>query len=570
MLCVTLLIISSLVVIHADGAEGSLIEVDDDPGKDYTSISEAVDNAEDGDTILIYNGTYEEDVVIDKELSLEGTYKDGVQMVSVDQEGVGLDVRSDNCTVSGMTLKNYGIGISVSGAGGTYISNCVLDGGDRGVHIADSQNVELSDNSFYNTTSFSIRCLNSTSLDLKRNDVSGSGYYASYLSRTRGVQIRDSIMTDNKNGLYIYKSVNTHVEDSHISNGLNLDGDDPLHWTSHRLINNTCDGGEIIAFTNKTDIFLQERSGQVILLNVTNSVISLSKMEGTEVGLLMAYSGKNRFIGNTFMNNSQGIKIHRSRENEIHHNNLIDNVKPVYSPDNSSYDNTWSDGLGDGNHWCGYDGKDNGSSGRYGGDGVGDTLLPYPEIDHGDGFYRLDPDPLMNTTRVVEHNITLGLDSDWEFISPGLVLVNRSVEDFLTTIAGSYDKVMHYCSCEREWKTFVPYRSGKYDDLHLLNRSMGFWIHMTSPDDLTVKGCTPARTKILLQNGWNMVGISSNGTVNGSSLPDQVDRIALRNSSREYGLQYIFSQNVTLNSSSGYLFYQSSDQHIFWNQVWDD
>lgn len=557
-----------MVVIHVDSTAGSLIEVDDDPGKDFTSISEAVNEAENGDTILVYNGTYEENVVLDKELTLEGTYKDGVHLDGLTQEGVGIDVKSDNCTVSGMTLKNFDTGIEISGTDDTDISNCVLEGGDRGIYIVDSRNVELSNNSLSNTTSFSIRCLNSTSLDLKRNQITGSGYYPVYLSRTRDVEVTDSIMTDNTNGLYIYKSVNTHIEGNHISSGLNLDGDTPIHWTSHAFINNTCGSGEIITITNRSGVFLQDKSGQLILLNVTDSVVSLSEMSGAEVGLLLAHSNQNRIIGNTLVNNTQGIKFHRSNENEIHHNNLIDNIKPVYSPDNSSYDNTWSDGLGDGNYWCDYDGKDNGSSGRYSGDGVGDTLLPYPDIDHGAGFYRLDPDPLMNQTLEKEYDIALGLTSGWEFISPGLVVINRSVEEFLAPISGNYDKVMHYCGCKGEWKTFVPSRPEKYDDLHKLNRTMGFWVHMTSPDNLTVKGCAPARTKIPLHDGWNMIGISSNLTVNGTIIPNQIDRIALRNSSREYDLQYIYDQNATLNSGSGYLFYQSSSQSILWNQVY--
>lgn len=557
-----------MVVIHVDSTAGSLIEVDDDPGKDFTSISEAVNEAENGDTILVYNGTYEENVVLDKELTLEGTYKDGVHLDGLTQEGVGIDVKSDNCTVSGMTLKNFDTGIEISGTADTDISNCVLEGGDRGIYIVDSRNVELSNNSLSNTTSFSIRCLNSTSLDLKRNQITGSGYYPVYLSRTRDVEVTDSTMIDNTNGLYIYKSVNTHIEGNHISSGLNLDGDKPIHWTSHSFINNTCGSGEILTITNRSGVFLQDKAGQLILLNVTDSVVSLSEMSGAEVGLLLAHSNQNRIIGNTLVNNTQGIKFHRSNENEIHHNNLIDNIKPVYSPDNSSYDNTWSDGLGDGNYWCDYDGKDNGSSGRYSGDGVGDTLLPYPDIDHGAGFYRLDPDPLMNQTLEKEYDIALGLTSGWEFISPGLVVINRSVEEFLAPISGNYDKVMHYCSCKGEWKTFVPSRPEKYDDLHKLNRTMGFWVHMTSPDNLTVKGCTPARTKIPLHDGWNMIGISSNGTVNGTIIPNQIDRIALRNSSREYDLQYIYDQNATLNSGSGYLFYQSSSQSILWNQVY--
>jgi pectin methylesterase-like acyl-CoA thioesterase len=48
--------------------------VDDDGGAgiNFTKIQEAVDAAQNNDTIIVYNGTYEENVVLKKSLTLQG------------------------------------------------------------------------------------------------------------------------------------------------------------------------------------------------------------------------------------------------------------------------------------------------------------------------------------------------------------------------------------------------------------------------------------------------------------------------------------------------------------------
>ncbi len=56
----------------SSGAGTRTITVDDSGGADYTKIQDAIDNASDGDTILVYSGIYSENVVVNKQLILRG------------------------------------------------------------------------------------------------------------------------------------------------------------------------------------------------------------------------------------------------------------------------------------------------------------------------------------------------------------------------------------------------------------------------------------------------------------------------------------------------------------------
>ena len=63
-------IVSAIIPFSFNHAGAVTITVDDSGGADYLTIQEAVNAANPGDTIYVYNGTYNEDIYIDKTITL--------------------------------------------------------------------------------------------------------------------------------------------------------------------------------------------------------------------------------------------------------------------------------------------------------------------------------------------------------------------------------------------------------------------------------------------------------------------------------------------------------------------
>ncbi|UCE74674.1 MAG: right-handed parallel beta-helix repeat-containing protein [Methanomassiliicoccales archaeon] len=88
----------------------SNITVDDSGGAHFTSIQEAIDNANDGNTIYVYSGTYFEHITIDKSLIIMG---EDMDTTIIDGEGSGrvIYIPGDDISISGFTIQNgeYGI-----------------------------------------------------------------------------------------------------------------------------------------------------------------------------------------------------------------------------------------------------------------------------------------------------------------------------------------------------------------------------------------------------------------------------------------------------------------------------
>ncbi|WP_287382602.1 right-handed parallel beta-helix repeat-containing protein [Methanobacterium sp.] len=147
------LVLISIVFLSASNVSAAQWEVGSD--QLYTTIQSAIDNSHtlDGDIINVHSGTYTEDVIVHKKLSIQANTGDRVEINSTNTaftvvndstgdgsgstidgftinnspQGTGVNVSADNCTVKNNEIKGGKTGIAVSG-GSTTIANNIISG----------------------------------------------------------------------------------------------------------------------------------------------------------------------------------------------------------------------------------------------------------------------------------------------------------------------------------------------------------------------------------------------------------------------------------------------------------
>jgi hypothetical protein len=124
------------------------ITVNDSGGADYTSIQAAIIASNPKDTIIVYNGTYHENIIIDKQLTLTG-----IDMPVVDGglENSTIEVTADDCTINGFRVVRgdpYGINLTSSNSNliyNNYFNNTInaYDDGNNQWNITKTEGTNI-------------------------------------------------------------------------------------------------------------------------------------------------------------------------------------------------------------------------------------------------------------------------------------------------------------------------------------------------------------------------------------------------------------------------------------------
>lgn len=191
------------------------IYVDDDADPSWydathvKTIKEGINNATEKDTVSVYNGTYYENVVIDKEgLILKSA---GEDMFGNDSEGsiidgqeienYVIDIDSNNITINHFTIQNSSIksdvpGIRISGTGGHNIINNFFTDNSRGIYCTDSSDLIIDNNIIFNTRNRGIYCRNSNKITISNNIIDDTGNDTIYCTNSDIITIENNILSN--------------------------------------------------------------------------------------------------------------------------------------------------------------------------------------------------------------------------------------------------------------------------------------------------------------------------------------------------------------------------------------
>ena len=106
----------------------------------YNTISEAIENAYNGWTVYVKNGTYNENLVINKTINIDGESAQ-TTVINGDGSDVVVYVCAPNIRISGFTIQNSGTNLLNSGIrtlslySNATIKNCILQNNDVGIYL---------------------------------------------------------------------------------------------------------------------------------------------------------------------------------------------------------------------------------------------------------------------------------------------------------------------------------------------------------------------------------------------------------------------------------------------------
>jgi len=269
----------------------------------YGIIQEAIDEADTGNTIEVDDGTYYENLIVNKKLNLIGENRD---TTCIDGGGSGnvVYINADWINITGFSLINGEIGLLIEDG-----SNCTIN----------SNNV--SNNTWYGVDYDSYTSHGNSFI----NNVIMDNYYGIVPFN------RDSILNNqilnNEIGIYFRFRTNlTIINNSMLNCGLLADGYKIDQWITHTVYNNTVNGRPVYYWKNRTDEVIPPGAGQVILVNCTNVLVMYHNLSDASVGIELGFSSNNTIKNNLIDHGTyRGLYAIESDNNVICHNIVNDN-----------------------------------------------------------------------------------------------------------------------------------------------------------------------------------------------------------------------------------------------------
>jgi len=152
--CIILGITIISVPISSDENTSNIIIVDDDGSADFISIQEAIDYADEGDTIFVYSGTYYGNISIHKSLSIIGEDKYSTIIDGTDIVWAAVITAPNGAVIENFTIKNSRAGVRIgewnASSKNNIIQNNIISVKINGILVYSSENDIISNNTIMN------------------------------------------------------------------------------------------------------------------------------------------------------------------------------------------------------------------------------------------------------------------------------------------------------------------------------------------------------------------------------------------------------------------------------------
>ena len=286
------------------------------PGN-YSKIQDAINDANNGDTIIVYNGTYCENIVIDKSINLIGENKDTTVIKGKGDNVV--HIKANNVNITGFTIQGngsiYAI-IYLDHSNNANLHSLIIQLAKKGIHLIHSNNATISNN-IISKCSYGIYNLFSNFTIIRENILRGNDH-GMEISHSKDVQIENNNISKNNYAIFLDNSFNTSINQNLIkSNNVHAIY---LFSSKHNIITGNCIDG------NKWGILIDnadDLEGYALIQhnNISNNVVC---------GIQIDWSFGNKIAENNISYNNVGIRLISSIGAVIMKNNFFYNRRHAY------------------------------------------------------------------------------------------------------------------------------------------------------------------------------------------------------------------------------------------------
>ncbi len=256
--------------------------------ENYTTIQDAINDANDFDTIYVFSGIYSENIELDKRIILIGEDKNST-IIDGNQKGCTINLSSENAIIKNFTI-----------IGGGFDNDVFENFFRAGIRTTGSNNTICNN-------IFSKNCLGILGV------------------RVTNLTIMDNIFEEDGIGFTSYENDGRPIME--------------IEYFLHNIENNTVNGKPLYYLFNEQNELIDDLEiGQLILVNCTNIEIKNITVSNTDWGLVFAFCNKCLTENCNFFKNNLAIWTLESNYNLFQFNNISDNYhRGVVIDYNSNY-----------------------------------------------------------------------------------------------------------------------------------------------------------------------------------------------------------------------------------------
>jgi parallel beta-helix repeat protein len=423
-------------------------------GKDYTRIQDAIDHAQNGYRIFVYNGTYFENLTINKRIDLFGEDRT-ITFIDGNGSDTVITANANNINISHFTITNGGTTSNDSilqiNGGYSIITDTIISQGYHGIFLNNSDGHLIYDNIIRDNVGNGLFLNQSDSnVNISYNNITNNGNGIYLYSSDNNKIYNNMIRNNNASGIFLNSTCqnnilkNNNASNNNI-NGIYLNDHSNYQTIAYNQVYNNKDSGIVLKncsmnlYINGNTIIGNTNYGMMLIgssNNVTSNTISRNRRDG----LYCSADDNNTISRNTISYNSvAGIELYNSTDNFVYHNQIYNNSYGAYldfftigntvynnyfhdntdnAVDKSLNRNTWNitktvgtNIIGgsnlSGNYWDDYDEISEGAIDNNG-DGIADSLYTIYALNTDKGPLLDVTKPTIGTPQATPNSQTLG------------------------------------------------------------------------------------------------------------------------------------------------------------------